>query len=69
MQVDYGEINYGVCPHCEEKTHMQETGTKDIFECTFCGGETQIYVNGSVKFIKLTVPVITVKEENEEDLN
>jgi hypothetical protein len=67
MQVDYGEINYGLCPHCLEKTHMMETEQKDIFQCAFCYGETKIYINGKVKFIKVTVPVINVKEEQQED--
>ena len=66
MQVDYGEINYGLCPHCLEKTHMMETEIKDIFECAFCGGETKIYINGKVKFIKVTVPVINVRDEQED---
>ena len=69
MQVDYGQINYGLWPHCLEKTHMMETNVKDIFECAFCGGETKIYINGKVRFIKVTVPVINVpKEEEAEDI-
>lgn len=69
MQVDYGEIKYGLCPHCLEKTHMMETDLKDILECAFCGGETKIYINGKVRFIKVTVPVINVpKEEEAEDI-
>lgn len=64
MQVDYGEINYGRCPHCDQKSHMQETDEKDIFHCAFCGGETKIYINGQIKFVKVTVPLITVKEED-----
>ena len=43
---------------------MQETDEKDIFECAFCGGETKIYINGQVKFIKVNVPVIQIKEDN-----
>jgi len=66
VQVDYSEINYGICPHCDEKTYMQETENENIFECAFCGGETKIYINGSVKFIKLTVPVISMKDEQED---
>lgn len=53
----------------KRKLTCKKQKQKIYLNAPFCGGETQIYVNGSVKFIKLTVPVITVKEEKEEDLN
>jgi uncharacterized protein (DUF983 family) len=43
----------GVCPHCEEDAILVAIVT-DYFRCTNCGEETQQYVNGSIKYLKIT---------------
>jgi len=43
----------GHCPECEEEAILIAIVT-DYFRCTNCGADTRQYVNGSIKYLKLT---------------
>ena len=44
---------HGHCPICEEETILISI-VQDYYKCTSCGEETRQYVNGSIKYLKLT---------------
>tara|TARA_X000001382_G_scaffold10833_1_gene7411 strand:- start:154 stop:411 length:258 start_codon:yes stop_codon:yes gene_type:complete len=43
----------GHCPECHEETLMVAIVT-DYYKCVNCGGETRQYINGSIKYLKIT---------------
>ena len=43
----------GVCPECQEDTLLVAIVT-DYYRCTNCGEDTRQYVNGSIKYLKIT---------------
>jgi tRNA splicing endonuclease len=44
---------HGVCPECHEETLMVAIVT-DYYKCVTCGEETKQYINGSIKYLRLT---------------
>jgi len=44
---------HGFCPECGEETLLVSVVT-DYYRCTYCGEDTKQYVNGSIKYLKLT---------------
>lgn len=47
------ETVHGVCPECQEEAIMVAIVT-DYYRCTNCGYDTKQYVNGSIKYLKIT---------------
>jgi len=43
----------GHCPECGDETLLVAIVT-DYYRCTSCGEDTRQYVNGSIKYLKLT---------------
>ena len=43
----------GNCPECDEETLLVSVVT-DYYRCSICGEDTKQYVNGSIKYLKLT---------------
>ena len=43
----------GICPECEEQAIMVAIVT-DYYRCTNCGHDTRQYVNGSIRYLKLS---------------
>jgi len=43
----------GHCPECGEEAILIAIVT-DYFRCTNCGSDTRQYVNGEIKYLKLT---------------
>lgn len=43
----------GHCPECGEETLLVAIVT-DYYRCTNCGEDTRQYVNGSIKYLKIT---------------
>ena len=43
----------GICPECHEDTLLVAIVT-DYYRCTNCGEDTRQYVNGSIKYLKIT---------------
>ena len=43
----------GICPECQEDTLLVAIVT-DYYRCTNCGEDTRQYVNGSIKYLKIT---------------
>jgi len=43
----------GVCPECSEQTILIAI-VEDYYRCTSCGEDTKQYVNGHIKYLKLT---------------
>lgn len=43
----------GICPECKEQALLVAIVT-DFYRCTNCGEDTRQYVNGSIKYLKLT---------------
>ena len=44
---------HGHCPECGEETLLVAIVT-DYYRCTNCGEDTKQYVNGSIKYLKIT---------------
>ena len=44
---------HGHCPECGEEAILIAIVT-DYFRCTNCGEDTRQYVNGEIKYLKLT---------------
>jgi len=44
---------HGHCPHCGEESILVAIVT-DYYRCTVCGEDTKQYVNGSIKYLKIT---------------
>ena len=44
---------HGHCPECGEERLLVATVT-DYYRCTNCGEDTKQYVNGSIKYLKIT---------------
>ena len=44
---------HGHCPECGEETLLVSVVT-DYYRCSICGEDTKQYVNGSIKYLKLT---------------
>ena len=44
---------HGICPECEEETILVAIVT-DYYRCTNCGHDTRQYVNGSIKYLRIT---------------
>ena len=44
---------HGHCPACGEESILIAIVT-DYYRCTSCGEDTKQYVNGSIKYLKLT---------------
>lgn len=51
--IDRIDTVHGHCPECGENTILVAIVT-DYYRCTSCGEDTRQYVNGSIKYIKLT---------------
>ena len=43
----------GHCQHCGEDTILVAI-VDDYYRCTSCGEDTKQYINGSIRYIKLT---------------
>ena len=43
----------GHCHHCEEEAVLVGI-VEDYYRCTNCGEDTKQYINGSIRYIKLT---------------
>jgi uncharacterized protein (DUF983 family) len=43
----------GYCQHCSEETILVAI-VDDYYRCTSCGEDTKQYINGSIRYIKLT---------------
>jgi len=43
----------GYCQHCSEETILVAI-VDDYYRCTNCGEDTKQYINGSIRYIKLT---------------
>ena len=44
---------HGHCPECGEESILVAIVT-DYYRCTNCGEDTRQYVNGSIKYLKIT---------------
>ena len=44
---------HGICPECEEEAILVAIVT-DYYRCTNCGEDTRQYVNGSIKYLRIT---------------
>ena len=44
---------HGHCPEFGEETMLVSVVT-DYYRCTFCGEDTKQYINGSIKYLKLS---------------
>lgn len=44
---------HGHCPECGEETILISI-VEDYYKCTTCGEETKQYINGSIKYLKIT---------------
>ena len=44
---------HGHCPHCGEDSILVAIVT-DYYRCTICGEDTKQYVNGSIKYLRIT---------------
>ena len=44
---------YGICPQCEKQAILVAIVT-DYYRCTNCGEDTRQYVNGSIKYLRIT---------------
>lgn len=44
---------HGICPECEEQAILVAIVT-DYYRCTNCGEDTRQYVNGSIKYLRIT---------------
>ena len=44
---------YGICPECEENSVLVSV-VEDYYKCTLCGEDTRQYVNGSIKYLRIT---------------
>ena len=53
FKIGYVDTVHGECPHCNEDALLVAIVT-DFYKCTSCGEETRQYVNGSIKYFKLT---------------
>jgi len=63
MQIKYEQVEFGLCPHCDEYTQMiskplTTTIKEKIFECALCHRPTKQHINGETKFIEVTVPFV-----------
>ena len=43
----------GHCPECGDETLLVAIVT-DYYRCTSCGEDTRQYINGSIKYLKIT---------------
>ena len=43
----------GICPECKEEAFLVAIVT-DYYRCTNCGEDTRQYVNGVIKYMKLS---------------
>lgn len=43
----------GICPECKEKAFLVAI-VHDYYRCTNCGEDTRQFVNGVIKYMKLT---------------
>ena len=44
---------HGICPECKEEAILVAIVT-DYYRCTNCGEDTRQYVNGSIKYLKIS---------------
>ena len=44
---------YGICPECEQNSVLVSV-IEDYYKCTICGEDTRQYVNGSIKYLRIT---------------
>ena len=44
---------HGHCPTCGEETILIAI-VQDYYRCTSCGEDTKQYINGSIKYLKIT---------------
>jgi tRNA(Ile2) C34 agmatinyltransferase TiaS len=44
---------HGVCPECKEDTILVAIVT-DYYRCTSCGEDTRQYINGSIKYLRIS---------------
>lgn len=54
-ELDLGNVTttYGICPQCNENAVFISIVT-DYYKCSACGEETKQYVNGSIKYLRIT---------------
>jgi len=43
----------GICPECKEEAFLVAI-VHDYYRCTNCGLDTKQYINGTIKYMKLT---------------
>jgi len=43
----------GYCEHCNEEAVLVAL-VSEFYRCTNCGNDTKQYINGSIKYLKLT---------------
>ena len=43
----------GICPECKEEAFLVAI-VHDYYRCTNCGEDTRQYINGCIKYMKLT---------------
>ena len=44
---------HGHCPHCGEESILVAI-VSDYYRCTVCGEDTKQYVNGSIRYLRIT---------------
>lgn len=55
QSIDIGHIDttVGICPGCQEEALLVSL-VQDYYKCTNCGEETKQYVNGHIKYVRLS---------------
>ena len=53
FKIGYIDTVHGICPHCGEDTLLVAI-VSDYYRCTVCGEDTKQYINGAIKYLKLT---------------
>lgn len=44
---------HGFCQHCGDETILVAI-VEDYYRCTSCGEDTKQYINGSIKYLRIT---------------
>jgi len=44
---------YGICPECGQNSVLVSV-VEDYYKCTICGEDTRQYINGSIKYLRIT---------------
>jgi len=51
-------INAGVCPTCNERTHFMPTFKKHVFRCEICLNKVKQQMNGKIIYKEIPIPQI-----------